>query len=72
MEKRTSEIEIPVVSRDGEEKRTDALIREEEVVVRRDGEIFVEDTGRHCAIDKAIGPAIRDETDLSNSLGEKS
>jgi len=72
MEKGTSEIEISVVSRDGEEKRTDALIREEEVVVRRDGEIFVEDTSRHCAIDKAIGLAIRDEIDLSNSLGEKS
>ena len=33
-----------------------------------DKEIFVEDTSRHCAIDKAIGLAIREEIDLSNSL----
>jgi len=29
-------------------------------------EIFVEDTSRHCAIDKAIGLAIRNGIDLSN------
>jgi len=33
-----------------------------------DKEIFVEDISRHCAIDKAIGLAIRDGTDLSNSF----
>ena len=33
-----------------------------------DGEIFVEDISRHCAIDKAIGLAIRDGIDLSNSF----
>jgi len=33
-----------------------------------EGEIFVEDTSRHCAIDKAIGLAIRDEINLSNSF----
>jgi len=33
-----------------------------------DKEIFVEDISRHCAIDKAIGLAIRDGIDLSNSL----
>ena len=33
-----------------------------------DGEIFAEDTSRHCAIDKAIGLAIRDGIDLSNSF----
>jgi len=33
-----------------------------------DKEIFVEDTSRHCAIDKAIGLAIRDGIDLSNSF----
>ena len=38
MEKRSSEIEIFVVSRGGEEKKTDEVIREEEVVVRIDGE----------------------------------
>jgi FdhD protein len=31
-------------------------------------EIFVEDTSRHCAIDKAIGLAIRDGIDLANSF----
>jgi FdhD protein len=31
-------------------------------------EIFVEDTSRHCAIDKAIGLAIRDGVDLSDSF----
>jgi len=31
-------------------------------------EIFVEDTSRHCAIDKAIGLAVRDGVDLSNSF----
>ncbi len=165
MEKRSSEIEVFVVSKGGEEKRMDEVIREEEVVVRIDGEIhrfycipsdletmilgnlksrgidpsfskirriadnefnvdlsfvkglikdpqpcesnrkltskeifdsvemlyehsilhertrgthvvgicgeqeiFVEDISRHCAIDKAIGLAIRDGIDLSNSL----
>ena len=33
-----------------------------------DKEIFVEDISRHCAIDKAIGLAIRDAINLSNSL----
>jgi len=33
-----------------------------------DKEIFVEDTSRHCAIDKAIGLAIRDGINLSNSV----
>jgi FdhD protein len=33
-----------------------------------DGEIFVEDTSRHCAIDKAIGLAIREGLDLANSF----
>jgi len=33
-----------------------------------DKEIFVEDTSRHCAIDKAIGLAIRDGINLSNSF----
>ena len=32
------------------------------------GEIFVEDISRHCSIDKAIGLAIRDGVDLSNSF----
>ena len=32
-----------------------------------DKEIFVEDISRHCAIDKAIGLAIRDGINLSNS-----
>ena len=166
MEKRSSEIEISIVSRDGEQKKKDEVIHEEEVVVRigkevhkfhciptdleelifgnlksrgidasfstitkigdnefevelppmeglmntpqkcdsrkrltpkevftsveklnqhgllfkktgcahvigicGDGkEIFVEDTSRHCAIDKAIGLAIRDGIDLSNSF----
>jgi len=165
MEKRSSEIEIFVVSRDGEEKKTDEVIREQEVVVRIDreihkfycipvdseamivgnlksrgispsfckirkiadneysvdlsfvkglienpqkcessriltskevfnsvemlntnaflhkktgcthligicggGEVLVEDISRHCAIDKAIGLAIRDGIDLSNSF----
>jgi len=31
-------------------------------------EIFVEDISRHCAIDKAVGLAIRDGIDLSNSF----
>jgi len=31
-------------------------------------EIFVEDISRHCAIDKAIGLAIREGIDLSNSF----
>lgn len=39
MEKRSSEIEISVVSKDGEKKKTSEVIREEEVVVRIDGEI---------------------------------
>jgi Uncharacterized protein required for formate dehydrogenase activity len=39
MEKRSSEIEIFAVSRDGEQKKMDEVIREEEVVVRTDGEI---------------------------------
>lgn len=165
MEKRSSQIEISVVSRDGEAKKRDELIREEEVVVRIDRElhkfyciptdleemilgnlksrgidasfsiirkiaanefkvdlplakrsiknlqkcqsnkkltrkevfnsvemlnqhsflfkktgcahvigicgdekVFVEDTSRHCAIDKAIGLAVRDRIDLSNSF----
>ena len=38
MEKRSSGIEISAVSRDGEEKRTDEVIREQEVIVRIDGE----------------------------------
>ena len=33
-----------------------------------DKEIFVEDISRHCAIDKAIGLAIRDGINLSDSL----
>jgi FdhD protein len=33
-----------------------------------DKEFFVEDISRHCAIDKAIGLAIRDGIDLSNSF----
>ena len=33
-----------------------------------DKEIFVEDISRHCAIDKAIGLAIRDGVNLSNSF----
>jgi len=166
MEKRSSEIEILAISRDGEEKKRDAVIHEETVVVRIDGEvhefhclptnleemilgnlkskgidashstitkiadnefnvtllplerltknpqqcqshknltrkevfssvemlnqhsflfkktgcthvigicgdgreIFVEDTSRHCAIDKAIGLAIRNGIDLSNGF----
>lgn len=40
MEKRVSEIEIFVVSRGGEEKRMDEVIREEQVVVKVDGEIL--------------------------------
>jgi len=32
------------------------------------GEIFVEDISRHCAIDKAIGLAIKEGIDLSNSF----
>ena len=165
MEKRSSEIEISIVSRDGEQKKKDEVVREEEVVVRigkevhkfhciptdleelifgnlksrginasfstirkiadnefevdlqpveglantpqkcdsskkltrkevftsveklnqhgllfkktgcthvvgicGSGEIFVEDTSRHCAIDKAIGLAIRDGVDLSDSF----
>jgi formate dehydrogenase assembly factor FdhD len=32
-----------------------------------DNEIFVEDVSRHCAIDKAIGLAIRDGINLANS-----
>ena len=32
------------------------------------GEIFVEDISRHCAIDKAIGLAIKDGIDLSNGF----
>lgn len=32
-----------------------------------DKEVFVEDISRHCAIDKAIGLAIRDGINLSNS-----
>ncbi|HIH97252.1 MAG TPA: hypothetical protein HA348_07265 [Thermoplasmata archaeon] len=39
MEKRSSEIEIFAVSRDGEQKKADEIICEEEVVVRTDGEI---------------------------------
>jgi formate dehydrogenase assembly factor FdhD len=39
MGKRSSEIEISVVSRDGKEKRTDEVICEKEVVVRIEGEI---------------------------------
>jgi FdhD protein len=38
------------------------------VGVCEDKEIFVEDTSRHCAIDKAIGLAIRDGINLSNSF----
>ena len=33
-----------------------------------DKEIFVEDISRHCAIDKAIGLALRDGINLSNSF----
>jgi FdhD protein len=33
-----------------------------------DKEIFIEDISRHCAIDKAIGLAIRDGINLSNSF----
>jgi formate dehydrogenase accessory protein FdhD len=33
-----------------------------------DKEIFVEDTSRHCAIDKAIGLAIRDGANLQDSF----
>jgi FdhD protein len=36
--------------------------------VCEDKEIFVEDISRHCAIDKAIGLAIRDGINLSNSF----
>jgi len=36
--------------------------------IREDKEIFVEDISRHCAIDKAIGLAIRDGINLSNSV----
>jgi FdhD protein len=35
--------------------------------IREDKEIFVEDISRHCAIDKAIGLAIRDGINLANS-----
>lgn len=35
--------------------------------IRGDKEIFVEDISRHCAIDKAIGLAIRDGITLANS-----
>ena len=38
MERRSSKIEITVVSKDGERKKTSEVIREEEVVVRIDGE----------------------------------
>jgi FdhD protein len=38
------------------------------VGVCEDKEIFVEDISRHCAIDKAIGLAIRDGINLSNSF----
>ena len=33
-----------------------------------DKKVFVEDTSRHCAIDKAIGLAIREGVDLSRSF----
>ena len=33
-----------------------------------DKEVFVEDTSRHCAIDKAIGLAIRNGINLANSV----
>lgn len=33
-----------------------------------DKEIFIEDISRHCAIDKAIGLAIKDGIDLSNNF----
>lgn len=36
--------------------------------IREDKEIFVEDISRHCAIDKAIGLAIRDGINLLNSF----
>ncbi len=39
MKKRSSKIEITVVSKDGERKKTSEVIREEAVVVRIDGEI---------------------------------
>jgi len=35
--------------------------------IRGDKEIFVEDISRHCAIDKAIGLAMRDRINLSDS-----
>jgi FdhD protein len=38
------------------------------VGICEDKEIFVEDISRHCAIDKAIGRAIRDGINLSNSF----
>ncbi len=38
MKRRSSKIEISVVSKDGEKKKTSEVIREEEVVVRIDGE----------------------------------
>lgn len=38
------------------------------VGIRGDKEIFVEDISRHCAIDKAIGLAIRNGIDLSNNF----
>jgi FdhD protein len=38
------------------------------VGICEDKEIFVEDISRHCAIDKAIGLAIRDGINLSNSF----
>jgi len=39
MERRSSKIEITVVSKDGERKKTSEVIREEAVVVRIDGEV---------------------------------
>ena len=39
MEKRSSEIEILAISRDGEEKKRDAVIHEETVIVRIDREV---------------------------------
>jgi formate dehydrogenase assembly factor FdhD len=138
MGKRSTEIEISEISKDGKRNKTDELVHEEEIIVKLNGEIhkfycipvdleemiagnlkskgidpslsrikklgsnefevnvpeelvktprncdsqkkltkgevfdykeiFIEDISRHCAIDKAIGLAVRDGSNLANSL----
>jgi hypothetical protein len=45
--KRSSEIEIFMVSRDGEQKKKDEVVREEEVVVRIDKEVHKKGGTKH-------------------------